>query len=104
MDANGGCSNPIVIDSSFALSCDTISFSQTLSATNNKSLKEIYQYNCLIYFRKLAEYFTTIQFIKPKTSIMKRFILFIFSIFLTFSIAIAQDGINYQGASLTIIH
>ena len=30
---------------------------------------------------------------------MKRFILFTFSIFLTFSIAIAQDGINYQGAA-----
>jgi microcystin-dependent protein len=30
---------------------------------------------------------------------MKRFILFTFSIFLTFSIAIAQDGVNYQGAA-----
>ena len=30
---------------------------------------------------------------------MKRFILFTFSILLTFSFAIAQDGINYQGAA-----
>jgi hypothetical protein len=30
---------------------------------------------------------------------MNRFILFVFSLFLSFSIAIAQDGINYQGAA-----
>ena len=30
---------------------------------------------------------------------MKRFILFTFSLLLTFTIAIAQDGINYQGAA-----
>ena len=30
---------------------------------------------------------------------MKRFILFVFSIFFIFSFAIAQDGINYQGAA-----
>jgi uncharacterized protein (TIGR02145 family) len=30
---------------------------------------------------------------------MKRFILFTFSIFLTYSFAIAQDGVNYQGAA-----
>ena len=30
---------------------------------------------------------------------MKRFILFTFSILLTFTVAIAQDGINYQGAA-----
>jgi hypothetical protein len=30
---------------------------------------------------------------------MKRFLLFVFSILLTFSFAIAQDGINYQGAA-----
>ena len=30
---------------------------------------------------------------------MKRFILFTFSLLLTFSVAIAQDGINYQGAA-----
>ena len=30
---------------------------------------------------------------------MNRFILFVLSVFLSFSIAIAQDGINYQGAA-----
>ena len=40
-----------------------------------------------------------IHFIKPKTTIMNRFILFVVSLFLSFSIAIAQDGINYQGAA-----
>ena len=30
---------------------------------------------------------------------MKRFILFTFSLLLTFTVAIAQDGINYQGAA-----
>ena len=30
---------------------------------------------------------------------MKRFILLVFSILLAFSVAIAQDGINYQGAA-----
>ena len=30
---------------------------------------------------------------------MKRFLLFVFSILLTFTFAIAQDGINYQGAA-----
>jgi hypothetical protein len=33
---------------------------------------------------------------------MKRFLLFVFSIFLSFSIAIAQDGINYQGAATDV--
>ena len=30
---------------------------------------------------------------------MKRFILLVFSVLLTFTFAIAQDGINYQGAA-----
>ena len=47
----------------------------------------------------LAAVLRQIQFKKPKTSIMKRFILFTFSILLTFSFATAQDGINYQGAA-----
>ena len=33
---------------------------------------------------------------------MKRFLLFVFSILLTFSFAIAQDGINYQGAATDV--
>ena len=33
---------------------------------------------------------------------MKRFLLFVFSIFLSYSIAIAQDGINYQGAATDV--
>ncbi len=33
---------------------------------------------------------------------MKRFILFTFSILLTFTVAIAQDGINYQGAATDV--
>ena len=51
------------------------------------------------YFTKLATVLRQIQFLQTKTSIMKRFILFSFSVFLTFTFAIAQDGINYQGAA-----
>ena len=70
-------------------------------ATNNckKNHFKTAQKSLLIFLYLYPCIYDKIHFIQPKTTIMNRFILFVFSLFLSFSIAIAQDGINYQGAA-----
>ena len=46
-DAAGGCANPIVIDSVFALGCDTINIQQTLQAGSYWLLTFSTAYSCM---------------------------------------------------------